>query len=267
MICSRSLIGFTLIEISIVLVIIGLVLGGVLIGRDLIKASQMHAQIAQLESLDSAVNTFRNKYNCLPGDCGSAFAIDLVDSSTKNGNANGAVQSSGCTQAGTEAEGFWEMLSRSGLIPEAITSGGVPGVNSPRPKMPGQGMGSNARGGVWLNSHGYPSGQFRNLTLNSWYLTSLIGVSGGGIYSIYDGYALDTKIDDAMPNSGRVRANIESMIAFNMATGECALGDLNIDGESPTQCVDLDQDNTYNLSVAASPTPYELCAMVVKASF
>ena len=60
--------GFTLIELSIVLVIIGLLVGGVLEGQDLIKAAQIRSTISQFEQFDAAVNTFRTKYNNLPGD-------------------------------------------------------------------------------------------------------------------------------------------------------------------------------------------------------
>ena len=60
--------GFTLIELSIVLVIIGLIVGGVLVGQDLIKAAEIRATVSQVEGYNSAVNTFRLKYNGLPGD-------------------------------------------------------------------------------------------------------------------------------------------------------------------------------------------------------
>src|ERR1700722_13172793 len=60
--------GFTLIELSIVLVIIGLIVGGVLVGQDLIKAAEVRAQISQIESYNTAVNTFRGKYSKIPGD-------------------------------------------------------------------------------------------------------------------------------------------------------------------------------------------------------
>jgi prepilin-type N-terminal cleavage/methylation domain-containing protein len=60
--------GFTLIELSIVLVIIGLVVGGVLVGNDLIKAAEIRAIISQKDKYLLAVNTFKLKYNALPGD-------------------------------------------------------------------------------------------------------------------------------------------------------------------------------------------------------
>jgi prepilin-type N-terminal cleavage/methylation domain-containing protein len=64
--------GFTLIEMSIVLVIIGLLVGGVLVGQDLIRAAQVRKTGTLIEQLNTAVNTFKLKYNCLPGDCANA---------------------------------------------------------------------------------------------------------------------------------------------------------------------------------------------------
>ena len=69
--------GFTLIELSIVLVIIGLIAGGVLVGRDLISAVAVRGEVSQLEGLDTAVNTFKMKYNALPGDISKTDAASF----------------------------------------------------------------------------------------------------------------------------------------------------------------------------------------------
>ena len=63
---------FTLIELSIVLVIIGLIVGGIMAGKDLIESGKIRAQITQIETIETEINTFRTKYNCLPGDCQNA---------------------------------------------------------------------------------------------------------------------------------------------------------------------------------------------------
>src|ERR1700710_2201298 len=69
--------GFTLIELSIVLVIIGLIVGGVLVGQDLIKAAATRAQISQIEKYNQAVNTFKTKYNGIPGDLQASLAAQF----------------------------------------------------------------------------------------------------------------------------------------------------------------------------------------------
>src|SRR5579871_6353801 len=90
--------GFTLIELSIVLVIIGLIVGGVLVGQDLIKAAQIRAEVTQLERYNTAVNTFRSKYNGVPGDLLSAtnFFASVTGQASGTaglGNGDGLVQS------------------------------------------------------------------------------------------------------------------------------------------------------------------------------
>lgn len=77
--------GFTLIELSIVLVIIGLIVGGVLVGRDLVEIGKARKLMTQLESYELALNTFRLKYNCIPGDCANAGMFGLGTSGTGNG--------------------------------------------------------------------------------------------------------------------------------------------------------------------------------------
>lgn len=71
------------------LVIIGLIVGGVLVGLDLKKAAEQRAQISQLEEYKTATNTFRLKYDCLPGDCNKAVMLGLGTSGAAGANGNG----------------------------------------------------------------------------------------------------------------------------------------------------------------------------------
>jgi len=81
--------GFTLIELSIVLVIIGLIVGGILVGQDLIKAAEVRAQISQIEKYNSAVNTFRAKFQAIPGDMAISTANQF--GFTIGGGCNGSL--------------------------------------------------------------------------------------------------------------------------------------------------------------------------------
>lgn len=67
--------GFTLLELSMVLVIIGLIVGSVMVGQELIRNAEVRATLKQIEQIETAVNNFRLKYNCLPGDCASATGL------------------------------------------------------------------------------------------------------------------------------------------------------------------------------------------------
>jgi prepilin-type N-terminal cleavage/methylation domain-containing protein len=121
--------GFTLIELSIVLVIIGLIIGGVLVGRSLIEAAAIRAQIAQIEQFKTAVNTFRTKYNAIPGDMldTTAAAVGMTYRSGQPGHGDGNGILEVCDSQsdhgnlatlyfGCETALFWRDLSDAGLV-------------------------------------------------------------------------------------------------------------------------------------------------------
>src|SRR5262249_3199194 len=126
---SKAEQGFTLIELSIVLVIIGLIVGGVLVGQDLIKAAEIRATVAQFEKLNSAVNTFRNKYGFIPGDLpqgttspASALGFfaedDTLGGTAGHGDGNGLIEggSAGAVIGIGEPLEFWRHLTDAGFI-------------------------------------------------------------------------------------------------------------------------------------------------------
>lgn len=117
--------GFTLIELSIVLVIIGLIVGGVLVGQDLIKAAEIRATVSQLEKYAAAVNTFRGKYNGLPGDLTNGATFGLVSTTATTGIGNGLIESNGSAGLGRsycgETQIFWRHMAQANLISESIT--------------------------------------------------------------------------------------------------------------------------------------------------
>jgi len=122
--------GFTLIELSIVLVIIGLIVGGVLVGQDLIRAAETRATVGQLEKYNSAVNTFRSKFNSMPGDISSgnavAFGFIARAGGTGRGDNNGLIDGINGTvtsQVFTQESGFfWDDMSRANLVDGQFTS-------------------------------------------------------------------------------------------------------------------------------------------------
>jgi prepilin-type N-terminal cleavage/methylation domain-containing protein len=90
--------GFTLIELSIVLVIIGLIIGGVTVGQDLIRSAELQSFVSNINQYKVAVNTFKLKYNALPGDINKAQSYwpscvdNIALANTCNGDGDGAIE-------------------------------------------------------------------------------------------------------------------------------------------------------------------------------
>lgn len=213
--------GFTLIELSIVLVIIGLIVGGVLVGQDLIKAAEQRALIAQIEKYNSAVNTFRGKYNAMPGDMAQldAAAFGLFQLTKANplgqGDGNGLIEggASGSALAEGETLVFWRHLSDANLVD------GSYGVVSPS---------------LIVASTGFPTGAVTNVAqsipqaklgpagsivvysisgLNYYQVIPVAGISAAGVFTSgtsgmtpTQAFNIDAKLDDGAPNTGIVRA-------------------------------------------------------------
>lgn len=117
---------FTLIELSIILVIIGLLVGGVLVGQDMIRAAEIRALKNELHDLSLAVQTFKLKYNCYPGDCDNATSFfgknsTLCNSHTGQPGSPGTCNGNGNNMLfteGTSSDGFyfWQHLTLANLV-------------------------------------------------------------------------------------------------------------------------------------------------------
>ncbi len=223
--------GFTLVELSIVLVIIGLIIGGVLVGRDLINAATIRAQISQIEKYNSAVNTFRGKYGYLPGDIPNPYATQygFLQRGTNpgEGDGNGVIEANLDDYAGAnggnfqlcgETGMFWVDLSTAGLIegrinPSAYAGNAwwscdaMPVVSAAgiAAYLPAAKLGNGNSVYVWSGGWQY------NDEINYFGLASVSGGDDGeGIMNmgitVQQAYNIDAKIDDGLPQSGRVTA-------------------------------------------------------------
>lgn len=184
--------GFTLIELSIVLVIIGLIAGGILVGQTLIHQAQVNKVITDLQKYMRAAQTFRTKYDALPGDfanatqvwgtasdCNTFGTATTGQAATCNGNGNGVVGpgmnygASYCpnTVAGggaltndglcvnREQFTFWQQLANAGMI-EGQYSGAVAGGTQ-------YGGGNGPNPGVNVPDSGYNVASFSGCCLFS----------------------------------------------------------------------------------------------------
>ena len=222
--------GFTLIELSIVLVIIGLIVGGILVGQALIKASEIRATVSQYEKYNTAANTFKLKYGYLPADLptANAAAYGLVWATaayTTVGNGNGVVNDrrGGGTDGVNNCEGetimFWRHLTDAKLIEGSYSAD----LTNNTAAYPGAG---------YIGTCGYcaadffPSAKARSKAywlpgssggINYYVLAGVSSLASNGQYYTFsasnaltpsEASGIDLKVDDGLPNTGKVQARI-----------------------------------------------------------
>jgi len=233
--------GFTLIELSIVLIIIGLVTGAILVGQDLVRAAETHSIIGQIEGYKAAINTFRVKYNALPGDmpdatdywgtdvnCPNTVYDGVPKTATCNGNGNGLIGNS-LTPDVYENQRFWQHLANAGLIEGAYTGVRSTGAYTWCSSFPSSAPMLKAQPKAGINLYGTmnmmgadlvplnpPNPEFLNSTTAFYDTVFFIGKSTAGddpqnssgrgaLFTSQQVYSIDSKIDDGMPYTGMIR--------------------------------------------------------------
>lgn len=208
--------GFTLVELAIVLVIIGLLVGGVLAGQELIRQSQLRSIQKDWNNFETADYTFRNKYNCRPGDCLKASEFGLGTS----GNGNKIIDHWGSGPVGFREETyrFWMHLANAGLIEGSYTGVSGPGHatldtvlwgNIPGSKIEGVGhfvFGYSSQS----NSYGLNTMKYQHFYTGS-ENTAHGSATLGGAFSLNEVIGVDVKLDDGLANQGKVRIREESV--------------------------------------------------------
>jgi prepilin-type N-terminal cleavage/methylation domain-containing protein len=229
--------GFTLIELSFVLVIIGMILGGVLIGQELIEAAKIRSAIAQIESFNTAINLFRNKYDTLPGDVppakAAAWGLQSRSGAAGHGDGNSLIESCGwnraTTAAGCESILFWMDLSTADLIDGAYNLASDAFLaNLPSAQLPLYFPASKIGGGNYITVASENSSFFWPPKGSTWFIIAgLDGTANAiGDYMAHPAmtpvqlYAIDQKVDDSMPYTGKVRAIVPSPSLYNQF-GNC----------------------------------------------
>jgi prepilin-type N-terminal cleavage/methylation domain-containing protein len=200
--------GFTLIEIAIVLVIIGLLIGGVLKGQQLIENSKVKNAAKDMDGVIAAYNGYIDQYKRLPGDDGPIATLTGRGGNwttvTRAGNNDGVITSTAAntfTGATAESDGFWQHLKAAGFL-----------TGNPADQLVAA-LPRNAFGGLIgiTNATVMPAGA-GGMTGNKVCLSQVPGKAAA---------ALDTQLDDGLPNTGSIRATLGAA-GVNTAPGAAA---------------------------------------------
>ena len=184
--------GFTLVEIAIVLVIVGLLIGGVLKGQEMITNAKLKRVESDNAGVAAAMFSYQDRYLQLPGDDSEAFGrfsvyAGLTDTKI-NGNGLGTIEGAwdaanlpdiNAAATPVESDKFFAHLRAAGLIP----GGGLEGTKP-----------TNAYGG----QIGIQDG-----SLNIAGHVTVFGQIEGPIAKI-----LEARLDDDLPDSGRIQSNV-----------------------------------------------------------
>lgn len=262
--------GFTLIELSIVLVIIGLIVGGILVGQDLIKAAELRATVGQKEKYDTAVNTFRGKYNGIPGDMlGTNFGLAATGATGANGLADndGLIEDGSCSDPvgagyGGENANFWVQLTQANMIDGNITTPlnytavaaitSLTNSNLPAAKL---GRGSRWHVAAISGANYLLLGGFTATTITTCTLTA------AHVISPLNAFAIDTKLDDGLATTGLV-VSVDSAAFDPSAVGG---GSAAPDDSGTDDCYDSDT-GVYAMTTSDLGNA-NACSLRMRASF
>lgn len=179
-------------------------------GRDLIAAAEIRAQITQFREYDVAIRTFSLKYNALPGDIDQANSIATgLNFYSAYGDNNGIInQQSGVYPAQCqylEPMAVFAHLYTAGLVRDSFSFVPLHYAYEKGEQFPHAKLGN---GGFLLYSKSNTKlAYFFGLNVSKYDGTCQIKfLSTGGVISPINSYQIDTKIDDGLPNTGRVRS-------------------------------------------------------------
>jgi prepilin-type N-terminal cleavage/methylation domain-containing protein len=205
--------GFTLVEMAIVLVIIGLIVGGILKGQEIVANARVKTQVAQIDAVKAAVETFQDKYAYYPGDDPQAYSQLGIDSTFK-GNGDGFVsKAAGAADAdnATEINGasgepnmvWWELQSAN-LIAGVINSAPTAPATASSASYNYEGK----IGGSYLTyadlSYAAAAGTVANKYIRISGVANPLGPTP--VMREQDANQIDLKYDDDLPSQGQILA-------------------------------------------------------------
>ncbi len=274
--------GFTLLEMSIVLVLIGLIAGGVLVSSQLIAAGEITATIAQVDRFREAANTFDQKFGGIPGDIQAALAsangLSIRNGAVGRGDGNGLIDGNGgpgsLLQGGGETGLFWvDLTTANGLSLNLLDQSFFTATQTLQPNSQPSTIGlymPEARLGRGNYFYVYETNN-----QNYYGLSAVTSLSSGVMTSsptltVIQAYTIDKKIDDGLPQSGKVIAYYVDQGGVYAAAGGGGYsgGQVGVAGTlgavpGPTSCYDNQGSSgaTQNYSITYNKGNFANCAL------
>jgi prepilin-type N-terminal cleavage/methylation domain-containing protein len=269
--------GFTLIELSIVLVIIGLLVGGIMVGKDMINAAQIRSQISQIGKYNTAVKTFRLKYDALPGDMNAdtaaSFGFTARGSLEGQGDGNGLLEGNYTGTDNSNVSGVWGPVGETGMFwvdlsKVSLIDGSFNAVTSIGPRADQHGNYGRFFPTAKLEKGNYIS-VFSEGGVNYFGMSGIAvlwaSVIFGGVPAVpvSDAYNIDVKMDDGLPQSGAVRARFNcGGIGWAATPGSCTVSSetpyTTATAGSATSCFDNSATSNGTPGVNGTPQHYSL---------
>ncbi len=194
--------GFTLVELAIVLVIIGLIISAVLKGQELIVSARLKSTISDIDGIRSAANTFRDKYNALPGDyanapsrVGTPAGVTWATCTGLPGacDGSGVIDGDGLT---AETLLFWSHMAAANLI-SGVSPVGAAVIGDGLPTAP-VGGGLTIRNELVINKTSH------------WIALGSAAAVPTGVLDAEQALLIDEKADDARPGTGSIRSETKA---------------------------------------------------------
>lgn len=232
--------GFTLVELSVSFIIVALLLAAALGGTNLLKSAKLRSIIAEVDKYKMAINSFRARYDELPGDFSKAANYWTTYNSGSNpegtlsGDADGQIE---YLNGSSAYEGFraWQHLSYAGMIDEVYdgdasnAAAAVVGINNDVPE-------SGFSGAGYLIDYDVMNLDNQNtIVLGVPLVTASTPILANGVILPDDAQHLDKKVDDGIPTTGNVRGG--SNTADPPSAGNCLSGSLYALGGTASDCV------------------------------
>jgi len=222
--------GFSLAELSIVLIIIGLLVAGVSAGSKMIKSAELNRMVTEITEINTAYTTFVQTYDALPGDFDNAEAFWGTDGLI-NGDGDGKVESTTGTLLtagdGDESSNVFHHLSLSEILPGnynvRIDAGTYAYASSTNAKA----IIVNEKDSAGASHTGFISTlSGKNVLLFGKTLSAITRIlKEPGVYNAFlvpkDAYRMDQKLDDGLPDTGKISFRDETTPAGDVTPVLC----------------------------------------------